>query len=122
MKKILATILFLSAMALVWAQTSTFNAWFSWTPNPAIELVSGYRIEYMRFPGANPGTNTWQYSHSVPYTTNVTVVRNLTRGFTYRFRVFAVNSIGTGTNLSNVIQIPTNAPSAVTNYDLTTPR
>ena len=112
MKKILAAVLSLSTLAFVVAQTVSYDAVFTWTPNPAHELVSGYRIEYQKL----PVVTNWTYITFAPYTTNSTVVKNLTPGFTYKFRAFAVNNIGIGTNQSAIVQIPTNRPSAVNNF------
>ena len=94
------------------------DIWFTWTHNPPIELVSSYRMEYQKL----PVVTNWTYLTSVPGTTNVAIVRGVQSGFTYKFRMFAQNSVGIGTNLSNVILLPTNAPSAVLNYQLTNPR
>lgn len=91
------------------------DVWFTWTQNPPIELVSSYRMEYQKL----PAVTTWTFLTSVPGTTNVAVVKGIQGGYTYKFRMFAQNSLGVGTNLSNVIQIPTNTPSAVLNYTLT---
>jgi len=118
MKKILFGLMFCGALfSSTFAQTTAYELWFTWTQNPAYELVSGYRIEYMKSPSTN-----WSYLTFVSGTTNVAVAKGVQGGFQYKFRVFAVNAIGTGTNLSSIIAVPTNAPSAVTNYQLTAPR
>jgi len=87
---------------------------FTWTPNPAAELVTGYRMEYIK----NPKVTNWTYLTYIPATTNVAVVKGIQPGFNYKFRIFAVNSFGVGTNESNVITIPTNTPSVVNDYRL----
>lgn len=107
----------LGTLAFAIAQTVSYDAVFTWTPNPAHELVSGYRIEYQKL----PVVTNWTYITFVPYTTNSAVVKNLTPGFTYKFRAFAVNSIGMGTNQSAIVQIPTNSPSVVSNFSNKTP-
>lgn len=117
-KKTLSVLGLLATTILVIAQTATYDAWFTWTPNPAHELVSGYRIEYRKL----PVVTNWTYLSFTPSSTNIAVVKNLQGGFKYEFRAFAVNAIGTGTNLSNIIMIPTNVPSGVSGYQITTPR
>lgn len=113
MKRFLA-ILGLSAILLapIFAQSVSPTITFSWTPNPPQELVSGYRLEYQKL----PAVTNWSFLNFIPSTTNTTSVSGLQGGYVYMFRLFAVNGIGIGTNLSNVIQIPTNAPSGVTNF------
>lgn len=119
MKKIITVLaLTLALTATVLSQTATYNVWFTWTPNPTYDLVTGYRIEYKKI----PGVTNWTYLSFVPATTNVTVVTGLQAPYVYSFRSFAVNAVGIGTNLSNIIQIPTNTPSAVSNFSLTTPK
>jgi len=113
MKKILAIILLLGTITFSVAQTVSYDVWFSWTQNPPQELVSGYRIEYQKL----PLVKNWTYITFVPATTNVAFVKGLQTGYIYKFRAFAVNSIGTGTNLSNIVQIPTNSPSVVSNFN-----
>lgn len=90
------------------------NIYFTWDFNPANELVGTYRIEYQKF----PGITNWTFLTSIPGTTNVALVKGVQGGYTYKFRIFAVNALGIGTNLSNIIDIPTNKPSAVLNYNL----
>jgi hypothetical protein len=86
---------------------------FTWTKNPASELVSSYAIEYTKV----PGVTNWTHLTSVPGTTNTAIVKGIQPGFKYQFRAFAVNGVGKGTNLSNIILIPTNAPSAVVDFN-----
>jgi len=119
MKKRLA-LLGLSALLLISAlgQTTTYDAWFTWDKNTGVEMVTGYRLEYQKA----PVVTNWTFLAFINGTTNVTVVKSLQGGYVYKFRLFAVNGIGVGTNLSNIIQIPTNAPSAVTNFSTTTPK
>jgi len=112
MKRILSILLTLSALSFVVAQTVSYDAWFTWTPNPSYELVSGYRIEYQKL----PSVTNWTFIKFVPSTTNSTVITSLQPGYIYKFRAFAVNGVGTGTNLSAIVQIPTNSPSVVTNF------
>jgi hypothetical protein len=85
---------------------------FSWSPNPPAEMVSTYVIEYKK----TPGVTNWTVLTSVPGTTNIATVKGLQAGYKYEFRAFAVNAVGKGTNQSTVIQIPTNAPTVVTNF------
>ena len=108
----------LGSFSLILAQSVSYNAWFTWTPNPAHELVSGYRIEYQKL----PVVTNWTYITFVPYTTNAAVVKNLQPGYVYKFRAFAVNGIGTGTDQSAIVQIPTNYPTMVPNFGPTAPR
>lgn len=112
MKKIFAIVLWLMVAAMLLAQTISYDATFTWTANPSSELVTGYRIEYQKL----PTVTNWTYITFVPSTTNQAIVKNLQPGFIYKFRAFAVNSVGTGTNQSAVIQIPSTSPSAVTNF------
>ncbi len=98
------------------------DVWFTWKPNPATELVSGYRLEYVRYISTNSPSTNWSFLTYVKSSTNVAIVKGVQSGYIYKFRIFAVNSIGTGTNLSNIITIPTNLPSAVIDYQLTTPK
>jgi hypothetical protein len=74
--------------------------------------VSGYRIEYQKL----PAVTNWTYITYVPSTTNAAVIKNLQPGFIYKFRAFAVNAIGTGTNQSAIVQLPTVLPTVVTNF------
>ena len=115
MKKILAPFFLVVTLAIAIAQTVSCDAVFSWTPNPPQELVSGYRIEYKKL----PAVTNWTFIAFVPSTTNSTVVKSLQPGYVYQFRAFAVNALGTGTDLSSVIQIPTNSPSVVSNFNQT---
>lgn len=112
MKKILATILSLSVAAIVVAQTVSYDAVFTWTPNAPAELVTGYRIEYQKL----PSVTNWTYITFVPASTNSAVVKNLQPGFIYKFRAFAVNAVGIGTNQSAIVQLPSTSPSVVTNF------
>jgi len=118
MKKILSLLGLLVMTALVIGQTATYDAWFTWTPNPPSELVSGYRIEYRKL----PVVTNWTYLSFVPSSTNIAIAKGLQGGFKYEFRAFAVNGIGIGTTPSTIVYIPTNLPTAVSNYQLTTPR
>lgn len=93
------------------------NLYFSWTPNPAPDMVTGYQIQYTKL----PIVTNWTFLTFVPATTNVAVITGVQSGYIYQFRAFAVNAIGVGTNLSNVIQVPTNTPTVVSNFSLTTP-
>jgi hypothetical protein len=117
MKKTFATILLLGTLAIAIAQTVSYDAWFTWTANPASELVTGYRIEYQKL----PAVTNWTYITFVPSTTNSAVVKNLQPGYIYKFRAFAVNAIGTGTNQSAIVQLPVTSPTVVTNFS-NTPR
>lgn len=112
MKKFLAS-LGLSVLLLlpVWAQ-STANVTFTWTPNPAADLVSGYRLEYMKL----PVVTNWTFLSFTSGATNVTSVTGLQGGYIYMFRMFGVNGLGVGTNSSTIIQIPTNTPVMVQNF------
>lgn len=114
MKKLLS--IFVSLLALVAPSVAT-DATFSWTPNPVAEMVSVYRIEYLKL----PAVTNWSTLTIVPSSTNSTVVTGLQPGFTYQFRIFADNSIGKGTNISAVVQIPSVLPTAVVNYQLSAP-
>lgn len=113
MKKLFATILLLGALTIAIAQSISYDAIFTWTPNPTSELVSGYRIEYQKL----PAVTNWTYITFIPSNTNTATIKNLQPGYIYKFRAFAVNGVGTGTNLSNIIQIPANLPSGVTNFN-----
>ena len=117
MKKIFAVVfLSISLFLAVFAQSSApYDIWFTWTPNPASEMVGGYRMEYQKF----PTVTNWTLLTVIPATTNVAIVKGLQGGFTYKFRMFATNSFGISTNQSNIIQIPTNMPSGVSGYTLT---
>lgn len=111
MKKLLISLGFTAIVALtIWAQ-QPYNLTLGWTENPAYELVSGYRIEYQKL----PSVTNWSFLNFVG-TTNKAIVTGLQPGYVYKFRIFAVNGVGVGTNLSNVVQIPTNAPSSVLNF------
>lgn len=112
MKKTIAIICLMATLAFAVAQTVSYNAVFTWTLNPPSELVSGYRIEYQKL----PSVTNWTYITFVPSTTNSAMIKNLQVGYVYKFRAFAVNGIGTGTNQSAIIQIPQALPSAVTNF------
>jgi len=112
MKKTLGLILLLGTLAIAIAQTVSYDAWFSWTPNPSSELVTGYRIEYQKL----PAVTNWTLISFIPSTTNVALVKNLQPGYIYKFRAFAVNAIGTGTNLSSIVQIPSNSPTSVIDF------
>jgi hypothetical protein len=112
-KKLLSVILSLSVVAAVLAQTVSYDAVFTWTPNPPAEMVTGYRIEYQKL----PTVTNWTYITFGPSTSNTTAtIKNLQPGFLYKFRAFAVNSVGIGTNQSTVVQLPNSSPSAVTNF------
>jgi titin len=115
-KNLLIFIVFttLFSFCLVGLPPSGTELHFTWTPNPAIELVSKYKIEYQKF----PGSTNWMLLTYVPASTNVAVVYGIESGYTYKFRIFAVNSVGVGTNSSNIIIIPTNTPTAVSNYSV----
>lgn len=115
MKKFLISLLLASSLVLV---AFGEDLWFSWDKNPATEMISGYRLEYIKL----PVVTNWTLLTTISGTTNVAVVKGAQGGYIYKFRMFAVNAKGIGTNLSNVIEIPTNAPTAVTNFNLTTPR
>lgn len=112
MKKLLASILLVGTLAVAIAQTVSYNAVFTWTQNPAHELVTGYRIEYQKL----PAVTNWTYITYVPSTTNSATVKGLQPGYIYKFRAFAVNAVGTGTNQSAIIQLPAGSPSVVTNF------
>ncbi len=112
MKKTLALVCLMATLAIAIAQTISYDAVFTWTPNPPQELVSGYRIEYQKL----PSVTNWTYITFVPSNTNSVTIKSLQPGYVYKFRAFAVNGVGTGTNLSNVIQIPSGLPSGVTNF------
>lgn len=113
MKKIFATVLLLAALTFAVAQNVSYDALFTWTSNPPSELITGYRIEYQKL----PAVTNWTYITFIPSNTNSASIKNLQPGYVYKFRAFAVNAVGTGTNLSNVIQIPANSPSGVTNFN-----
>jgi len=115
MKKFLAILTLVGVLAV---SAFSEDLWFTWNKNPAAELVGSYRLEYRKF----PVVTNWTLLTTVPGTTNVAIVKGIQGGFTYTFRMFAQNAKGVGTNLSNVIEIPTNAPTAVTNFNLTTPQ
>ena len=119
MKKRLA-LLGLSALLLISAlgQTTSYDVWFTWDKNPAIEMVTGYRIEYQKA----PTVTNWTYLAFISGTTNVAVIKGLQGGYQYKFRSFAVNAVGTGTNTSNVILLPSALPTVVTNFSTTTPK
>lgn len=107
MKKLLTSLLLAAGMVLTLAAA---DAVLTWTPNPSHELVSGYRIEYMKL----PSVTNWTY---ITFSqTNGATVKNLQPGYIYMFRAFAVNGIGVGTNSSDIVQLPTNAPSAVLDF------
>jgi len=112
MKKLFYVFGILLIVAVAIAQTATYDLWLTWTPNPPQELVSGYRIEYQKA----PVVNAWTYFTWVPSSTNGIVIKNLSPGYVYKFRAFAVNAIGVGTNLSSVVQIPTEIPGSVINF------
>lgn len=112
MKKLFASLLLVVTLAVAIAQTVSYDAWFSWTPNPTSELVTGYRIEYQKL----PVVTNWTYISFVPATTNVALVKNLQPMYIYKFRAFAVNAVGIGTNLSSIVQIPSNSPTAVIDF------
>lgn len=119
MKK-LFTLTLLTAFLMVagMGQTTSYDVWFTWDKNPAIEMVSGYRIEYQKA----PVVTNWTYLITVPGYTNVAVIKGLQGGYIYKFRSFAVNAIGTGTDTSNVVLLPNVLPTAVTNFSTTTPK
>ncbi len=108
MKKFLTLLLVGSITASVFAQ----DVLFTWTLNPSAEMVSGYRIEYKKF----PVTTNWTYI-TFAANTNSVVVKGLQAGYVYQFRAFAVNGIGLGTNQSTIVQIPTTTPSAVQDFN-----
>lgn len=110
MKKLITT---LSLIAALVGTAFAADVTFTWTKNPAHELVSTYVIEYTKI----PGVTNWTSLTSVPGTTNTAIVKGIQPGFKYSFRAFAVNGVGKGTNLSNIILIPTNAPSAVVEFN-----
>jgi hypothetical protein len=112
MKKALTLVFLIGTLAFAIAQSVPYNATFTWTPNPPQELVSSYRIEYQKL----PAVTNWTYITSVSSSTNSVTIKNLQPGYVYQFRAFAVNGIGTGTNQSSVIQIPSTLPSGVTNF------
>jgi len=112
MKKLLASLFLVATLFIAIAQTVSYDALFTWTPNPTNELVTGYRIEYQKL----PAVTNWTYITFVPSTTNVASVKNLQPGFIYKFRAFAVNAVGIGTNQSAIVQIPSNAPNAVIDF------
>jgi hypothetical protein len=114
MKKLLSSLLLSGTMAMLVAQTIplSYDATFTWTPNPPSELPTGYRIEYIKA----PVVTNWTYLTFVNSATNAVTVKGLQPGFQYQFRAFAVNAIGTGTNTSNVIPLPATIPSAVSNF------
>lgn len=114
MKKILTSIFLAITIVFAIAQTISYDVTFTWTQNPASELVIGYRIEYQKL----PVVTKWTYITYAPSTTNSALIKNLQPGYIYKFRAFAVNVIGTGTNQSTIIQIPATLPSTVTNFDL----
>ena len=119
MKKLLATILLLGALTFALAQPVSYDAWFTWTQNPAIELVSGYRIEYQKL----PTVTNWTYITYVPASTNVALIKSLQPGYVYKFRAFAVNAVGPGIDQSSIVQIPPSSPSVVSNFvNTNTPR
>lgn len=112
MKKSIAILSILGALTIALAQTVSYDAWFTWTPNPASEMVTGYRIEYQKL----PAITNWTYSHFVPAATNRTVVKGLQSGYIYKFRAFAINAVGIGTNQSSIVQIPSTSPTVVSNF------
>jgi hypothetical protein len=115
MKKLLATLALLVSLSLA---SSGEDIWFSWTKNPSSELIGSYRMEYQKL----PAVTNWTLLTTLPATTNVAVVKNIQGGFIYKFRIFAVNGVGVGTNLSTILQIPTNAPSATLDFETISPR
>jgi len=115
MRKLLTTLVLVLTIAIT---AFGEDIWFTWDKNPANELIGTYRLEYIKL----PVITNWTLLSNIPGTTNVAVVKGVQGGFTYKFRIFAQNSKGIGTNLSNIIEIPTNAPTTVSNFNLTTPR
>lgn len=109
--------------SLIAAAATTFAAfaediWFTWTPNPSSELVSSYRIEYQKL----PVVTNWTSLTVVSGNTNVAVVKGIQRGFLYKFRIFAVNGLGSGTEQSAIVQVPNSTPTGVQGFQPTTPR
>ncbi len=115
MRKLLTSLILAFIVAI---SAFSEDLWFTWDKNPAHELISGYRLEYKKL----PIITNWSLLTVIPGTTNVAIVKGVQGGYIYNFRMFATNAIGVGTNSSAVVIIPTNAPSAVTNFNLTTPR
>ncbi len=94
---------------------SETELYLTWNPNPEVESITKYRIEYQKIPGS---TNWLTFKH-VPASTNVSVITVTEGKYSYKFRIFAVNSIGVGTNNSNVITYPTNSPLPIISYSVT---
>ena len=82
---------------------TTTNVTVNWTKVTTSGTVTNYQIQTL------PTTTTT----TVGGTLASTVIRNLTRGVSYKFRVAAVNSAGVGTfsSYSNSVTIPVTTPS-----------
>lgn len=114
MKKIItfiSLVLTIGVLAFAQNQPVTYDATLSWNKNPAYEMVTGYRIEYQKL----PASTNWTFLAFAP-NTNMLVAKGLKGGYIYKFRIFAFNGAGLGTNESTIVQIPTNSPSVVTNF------
>lgn len=101
------------ALCLV-LQASALDLWFTWTPNPSNEAVTGYVIQQATLPNTN-----FVDVVTAPGTTNVWPVRSLPNG-SFKFRVVAVNGVGRSVPSAELVY-PTNAPSQPQNFQLTTP-
>lgn len=93
---------------------SALDLWFTWTPNPTNELVTGYVIQQATLPNTN-----FVDVVTAPGTTNTWPVRNVGNG-SYQYRLVAVNGAGRSTP-SAVLAYPTNAPSQPQNFQFATP-
>jgi hypothetical protein len=103
MKKLLTYFLALSLLLSPLAATAAVDIWFSWNPNPEIELVSKYQIQQKDLMVTNSA-----YLPVVTCTTNEGIVRGITG--MKAFRVVAINGVGTS-DPSAEVAVPTNKPS-----------
>lgn len=112
MKKILSIITLVAAFSFSLLSAELV---FTWDHNPPAELVGAYRMEYIKL----PVITNWTLLTTIPATTNVVTVKGVQGGYSYKFRIFATNALGVGTNSSTVIELPTSKPTAVSGYQLT---
>jgi hypothetical protein len=118
MKKLFSTLALGAAIVISSVAAFGEDVWFTWTQNPSSELISTYRIEYQK----HPTVTNWTTLTTVSGATNVALVKGIQSGFVYKFRIFAVNGLGSGTEQSAIVQLPNTTPTGVQGFQQTTPR
>lgn len=111
MKTFMAIYLIMAALSV-----GAYDLWFTWTASPAADVVSNYVIEQAKLPNTN-----FVAVVTVSGLTNVGVVKGLATSSKYQFRIVAKNMAGASLP-SNVVTFPTNAPSQISDFQLTTPK